>query len=467
MPALRGILETSLYVNDLSRSAAFWGGIMQLRELHADDRFRAYATGQGGVLLLFLKSATGEALHLPEGVIPPHGGDGRLHLAFAIEAASVEEWESHLAAHEVAIEGRATWPGDGVSLYFRDPDGHLAELATPGLWPTGLRSRMKIAILDDYADTLRTLPCFAKLAGHDVTVWTDHMQDVDQLSQRLRDTDALVLIRERTAIGAELLERLPNLKFISQRSVYPHIDVAACTRLGIVLCSNMHVGTPSWATAELAWGLVISAARSIPQQAAALKVGHWQGAGVGSTLRGRTFGVWSYGRIGAAVAGYARAFGMRVLAHGGVASRARAQADGYEATVDRAEFFGESDVVSLHIRLTDTTRGIVGAGDLSKMKSSAILVNTSRAALIAPGALVAALRAGHPGRAAVDVYDAEPLLDPADPLLTLPNAICTPHIGYVTQEEYEVQFADIFDQIVAFAAGRPINVVNMAALGRR
>ncbi len=323
---------------------------------------------------------------------------------------------------------------------------------------------MRIAILDDYADTLRTLDCFAKLDGHDVTIWTDHVQDVDVLADRLKDAEALVLIRERTKISGELLERLPNLKLISQRSVYPHIDVAACTRHGILLCSNVHPGTPSWATAELAWGLVIAAARKLPQQVEALKRGEWQKAGVGMTLRGKTFGVWSYGRIGAAVAGYAKAFGMRVIAHGRADSLARAQADGVETFADRAAFFEECDVLSLHIRLHESTRGIVTVADLARMKPTSILVNTSRAPLIAPGALVAALKAGRPGMAAVDVYEKEPLLDPADPLLALPNAICTPHIGYVTRDEYEVQFADIFDQIVAYADGKPINVINAEVL---
>ena len=323
---------------------------------------------------------------------------------------------------------------------------------------------MKVVILDDYADTLRTLACFAKLAAHDVTVWNDHLQDDDALAGRLRDAEALILIRERTKIGATLLQRLPNLKLISQRSVYPHIDVAACTRQGIILCSNMSPGSPSGATAELTWGLVIAAARNLPQQVAALKSGVWQGAPVGATLRGKTFGVWSYGRLGAVVAGYAKAFGMRVLAFGGEASTARAKADGFDVASDRARFFAESDVVSLHIRLSASTRSIVKADDLARMKPEAILINTSRAQLIAPGALVAALKAGRPGAAGVDVFEVEPLTNSNDPLLSLPNAICTPHIGYVTREEYEVQFADIFDQINAYAQGQPINVINADAL---
>lgn len=324
---------------------------------------------------------------------------------------------------------------------------------------------MRITVLDDYADTVRTLDCFRKLDGHDVTVWTDHMPDEQVLAERLRDTEALVLIRERTKITGSLLERLPNLRLVSQRGVYPHIDVEACTRLGITLSSNMNPGSPSWATAELTWALVIAAARKLPGQIESLRSGRWQ-TGVGMTLRGKTFGVWSYGRIGAAVAGYAKAFGMTVVAFGNAESTARARTDGHDVASDRETFFAESDVVSLHIRLNEKTRGIVTAGDLARMKPTAILINTSRAPLIAPGALVSALRAGRPGTAAVDVYEQEPLTDPADPLLTLPNAICTPHIGYVTREDFEGQFSDIFDQIVAFVAGVPINVVNPQAVGR-
>lgn len=328
---------------------------------------------------------------------------------------------------------------------------------------------MKIAILDDYADTLRTLPCFAKLDGHDVTVWTDHVEDIDVLAARLRDAEALVLIRERTRITAALLERLPQLRLISQRSVYPHIDVEACTRLGIVLSSNMQAMAPSWATAELTWGLIIAASRDLPGQIEALKQGRWQ-TGVGFTLRGKTLGIWGFGRIGAAVAGYGRAFGMRVIVFGREGSRERAQAAGFEATEDRQAFFAESDVVTLHIRLNESTRGLVTADDFARMKPSAIFVNTSRAGLVAPGALVEALRAGRPGKAAIDVFEREPLINPDDPLLRLPNVIATPHLGYVTREDFEVQFSDVFDQIVAFAQGTPINVINPEVLrvgGRR
>jgi len=318
---------------------------------------------------------------------------------------------------------------------------------------------MKISILDDYFDTVRTLACFRKLAGHEVTVWNDHVQDTNMLAARLKDTECLVLIRERTRIEADLLERLPKLKLISQRSVYPHIDVAACTRRGVVVSSSQHAGTPSYAAAELTWALILAAARQLPQQMAALKAGKWQ-IGVGTTLRAKTLGIFGYGRIGATVAGYGKAFGMNVVAWAREESLARARADGYETARSKAEFFERCDVISLHLRLLPATRHIVKAEDLARMRPTAMLVNTSRAPLIEPGALVAALRAGRPGYAAVDVFEDEPMRDPTLPLLQFEQVVATPHIGYVTREEYETQFIDIFDQILAFAAGRPINVVN-------
>ncbi|MDP6688586.1 MAG: D-2-hydroxyacid dehydrogenase family protein [Alphaproteobacteria bacterium] len=318
---------------------------------------------------------------------------------------------------------------------------------------------MKITILDDYFDTLRTLPCFAKLGGHEVTIWNDHVQDVDALAERLADTEVLVLIRERTKIRTPLLQRLPKLKLISQRSVYPHIDVETCTQQGIIVSSDQHAGTPSHATAELTWALIMAAMRQIPQQMAALQRGEWQ-IGVGNTLRGKTLGIYGYGRIGGAVADYGRAFGMNILIWASEASRDRARADGCEVAESKEAFFAACDVLSLHMRLYDSTRGIVTAEDLSHMKTTALLVNTSRAPLIEPGALVAALDAGRPGMAAVDVYEEEPVRDAAHPLFNRDNVICTPHIGYVTRDEYEIQFTDIFDQIVAYAAGNPINVIN-------
>lgn len=318
---------------------------------------------------------------------------------------------------------------------------------------------MKITILDDYYDTIRNLPCFEKLAGHDITVWNDHVQDVDILAERLAETEVLVLIRERTHIRKDLLERLPNLKLISQRSVYPHIDVDDCTRLGIMLCSSQHAGTPSFATVELTWGLILSAMRLIPQQMKSLQAGTWQMA-VGKSVRGRTLGIYGYGRIGSAVAELGKAFGMNIQAWGGEGSMTRAREDGIEIPKSRDAFFATSDVISLHVRLYPSTRGIITAGDLANMMPTATLVNTSRAPLIQEGALVQALKAGRPGFAAIDVYESEPVTDTSHPLLNMPNVICTPHIGYVTEDEYNVQFTDIFDQIVAFNDGNPINVIN-------
>jgi D-3-phosphoglycerate dehydrogenase / 2-oxoglutarate reductase len=322
---------------------------------------------------------------------------------------------------------------------------------------------MKVAILDDWFDTLRTLPCFEKLAGHQVTVFNDHVADTDILAERLAEFDALVLIRERTEVRTALLERLPNLRLISQRSVYPHIDVDTCTRLGIIVCSDLHAGSPAYAAAELTWALVLAAMRQIPQQVASLKSGNWQ-AGVGSTLIGKTLGIYGYGRIGKVVAAYGAAFGMNVQVWARPESLSSARADVLAAADSKRSFFEDCDVVSLHMRLVPATRGIVTASDLNRMKATALLVNTSRAALIEHGALVAALRAGRPGMAAVDVFEDEPVRDTSHPLLNMENVLCTPHIGYVTREEWQVQFSDVFDQINAFEAGSPINVVNPEVL---
>ncbi len=322
-----------------------------------------------------------------------------------------------------------------------------------------LELNLNITILDDYFDSVRTLNCFSKVAGHNVKIWNDHTKDTDVLAERLQDTEALVLIRERTPIRTALLERLPKLKLISQRSVYPHIDVDTCSKRGVIVSSNQHAGTPSYGTAELTWGILLAAMRQIPQQMNSLQAGKWQIA-LGRGLRGRTLGVYSYGRIGSVIAGYGRAFGMKVHVWGREASCERARADGYSVSRSRDAFFEECDVISLHMRLVDVTRGIIKAADLARMKPTSLIVNTSRAGLIEPGALVNALRAGRPGMAAVDVYEEEPLLDTAHPLLNMPNVVCTPHIGYVGYDEFETQFNDIFDQITAYAAGKPINVVN-------
>jgi D-3-phosphoglycerate dehydrogenase len=322
---------------------------------------------------------------------------------------------------------------------------------------------MKISILDDYHDTLRGLECYKKLVGHEVRIWNDHVQEVGALAERLQDSEVLVLIRERTEIRRPLLQRLNKLKLISQRSVYPHIDVDACTELGVIVSSSQHAGTPSYAAAELTWALVLAAMRQVPQQMAALKDGKWQ-TGVGNDLRGKTLGIYGYGRIGSVVAGYGKAFGMNILVWAREGSLAQARSDGYTAAPSKERFFSECDVLSLHMRLVDATRNIVTGRDLACMKSTALLVNTSRAGLIEPGALLAALKAGRPGLAAVDVFEEEPVLDVDYPLFHMDNVVCTPHIGYVTRDEYEIQFSDIFDQIVAYAAGRPINVVNPQVL---
>ncbi|MEQ1776713.1 MAG: D-2-hydroxyacid dehydrogenase family protein, partial [Burkholderiales bacterium] len=318
-------------------------------------------------------------------------------------------------------------------------------------------------VLDDYQDMVRKLGAYKLVANHNVTIWNDHTKDVDQLAERLKDTEALVLIRERTPIRAPLIERLPKLKLISQRSVYPHIDVPALTAHGILLCSDMHPGKPSYATAELTWGLVLSAMRKIPQEVAALKAGRWQST-MGLGLRGKTLGIYGYGRIGAVVAGYGKAFGMKVLVWGRDSTIERAKADGYSVARNKEAFFEECDVISLHMRLVDATRGIVKAADLARMKPTALIVNTSRAPLVETGALEAALKAGRPGMAAVDVYESEPVLGAAHPLIAMENAVCTPHIGYVERAGYESQFASSFGQIVAYAEGKSINVVNPEAL---
>lgn len=317
---------------------------------------------------------------------------------------------------------------------------------------------MKVHILDDWFDTLRGLPCFELLRDHDVTVWTDHEPDPTTLAQRLAEAEALVLFRERTKIGADLLENLPTLQLISQRSVYPHVDVAACTRNDVLLCSNMHSDTPSYAAAEHTLALILASYRQIPQQVASIRAGDWQ-AGVGRTLRGRTLGLYGYGRIGQAVAGYAKAIGMKVQWWSSEAGRARAQADGETVPESRQAFFATSNIVSLHVRLKPDTRGCVTAEDLAAMQDRALFVNTSRAGLVAAGALDAEIARGRI-YAAVDVFDTEPLRDTAHPLLTHPNVLATPHIGYVTEDEFDLQFTDIFEQINAFAARAPINMIN-------
>ena len=322
---------------------------------------------------------------------------------------------------------------------------------------------MNITVLDDYQTAVRSLDAYKLVANHNVTIWNDHTKNEDVLAERLKDTEALVLIRERTPIRAPLIARLPKLKLISQRSVYPHVDVPALTVRGILLCSDMHPGRPSYATAELTWGLVLSAMRKIPQEVAALKAGRWQST-MGIGLKGKTLGIYGYGRIGAVVAGYGKAFGMKVLVWGREGSFERAKADGYSIARSKEAFFEDCDVMSLHMRLNDSTRGIVKAADLARMKPTALMVNTSRAPLIETGTLEAALQLGRPGMAAVDVFENEPVLGAAHPLIAMENAICTPHIGYVEHGGYEGQFTASFGQIVAYLEGKPINVINPEAL---
>ena len=319
---------------------------------------------------------------------------------------------------------------------------------------------MRVIIPDDYQDAVRQLDCFSRLTGHEVTIFNDTVKEIGALAERFRDAEALVLIRERTTITEALLARLPNLKLISQTGRgTTHIDIAACTRHGVAVTAG--TGSP-YAPAELTWALVLAAARHIPQEAARLRAGRWQST-LGTGLRGRTLGIWGYGKIGTLVAGYGRAFAMNVLIWGRKGSLSRAQADGFSTVSDKDALFEQSDVLSLHLKLSKETRGIVAAADLARMKSGAILVNTSRAELIERGALEAALRAGRPGFAAVDVYDEEPVLGASHPLLALghlENAVCTPHLGYVEKDSYEDYFGQAFDQVVAFAAGSPIQVVN-------
>jgi D-3-phosphoglycerate dehydrogenase len=307
---------------------------------------------------------------------------------------------------------------------------------------------MRIVIPDDYQDAVRHLDCFAKLHGHDVTIYNDTVQNVDALVERFRDADALVLIRERTIVGEELLSRLPRLKLISQTGKgTAHIDPDACKRHGVAVA----VGTGSpYAPAELTWALVLAAMRRIPQETAHLRAGGWQHL-LGTTVRGRTLGIFGYGRIGSLVAGYGRAFGMNVLVWGREGSQSRARKDGYAVAAERKAFFEQSDVLSLHLRLTEETQGIVLPADLARMKPDALLVNTSRAELIEHGALENALRTGRPGFAAVDVYEEEPILGAQHPLLSMGNAVCTPHLGYVEKDSYELYFGQAFDNVLAFA----------------
>jgi D-3-phosphoglycerate dehydrogenase len=318
---------------------------------------------------------------------------------------------------------------------------------------------VNISILDDYTNTVRSLPAFSKLAGHNVKIWHDHTKDPNVLAERLKDTEVLVTIRERTPIRAPLIEKLDKLKLLSARGDYPHIDVPAMTKKGILLCASQHPGVPSTATAELAWALLLACVRSVPQQMAELRAGHWQ-TQVGYGLKGKTMGIYGYGKIGQVVAGYAKAFGMRVVVLSRETSSKQALADGYEVAKSKESFFEECDAISLQMRLRDSTRGIVGPADLARMKPTAVMINTSRAGLIAPGALLEALKKGRPGMAGVDVYDEEPMRDTSDELINLPNIVATPHLGYVEYDSYNTLFGDIFDQIQSWIDGKPVNMIN-------
>ena len=331
---------------------------------------------------------------------------------------------------------------------------------------------VNIIILDDYQDAVRKLQCAAKLESLNAKVFTNTVKGIGQLSVRLRDAEVLVLIRERTHFPRQLLEKLPKLKLIVQTGkVGAHIDVEACTRLGI--CVAEGAGSPV-APAELTWALIMAAMRRLPQYIGNLKHGAWQQSGLksasmlpnfglGMVLRGKTLGIWGYGKIGQIVAGYGRAFGMHVSVWGSESAREKARADGHTAADSCESFFETCDVLSLHLRLSDTTRGVVSLDSLSRMKPTALLVNTSRAELIEEGALVSALNRGRPGLAAVDVFETEPILQ-GQPLLRLENAVCTPHIGYVEQESYEMYFGAAFDNVVNFIAGTPTHIVNPDAL---
>ena len=331
---------------------------------------------------------------------------------------------------------------------------------------------MKIVILDDYQDAVRKLPCAARLEAYQAKVYTNTVKGLGQLSVRLKDADVIVLNRERTYLPRALIEKLPKLKLVVQTGkIGPHVDVAACTERGIAVADG--TGSPT-APAELTWALIMAAMRRLPHYIANLKHGVWQQSGlksgamptnfgIGTVLKGKTLGVWGYGKIGQLVAGYGEAFGMKVLVWGRDSSRERAVVDGFEAASSRDDFFAQCDVLSLHLRLSDDTRGMVRLDDLSKMKPTAVLVNTSRAELIEPDALMAALNRGRPGMAAVDVFESEPILQ-GHALLRLENCICTPHIGYVEQNSYELYFSAAFDNVINFIKGTPTNIVNPGAL---
>lgn len=334
---------------------------------------------------------------------------------------------------------------------------------------------MQITVLDDYQDAVRKLDCVQLLHGHDLKIFNNTVKGVGQLSVRLRDTQALVLIGERTALSRQLLEKCPKLQLVVQAGpIGPHVDVQACTELGIAVAEGQY---DPGVIAEFTWALVLTAMRRLPQYIASLKHGAWQQAGLkslamppnfglGQRLAGKTLGIWGYGRIGQRVARYAQAFDMQVQVWGSESSRALAAAHGVRACASRQELFATSDVLSLHLQLTEQTRGLITLADLSQMRPTALLVNTARPELLAPDALVAALNRGRPGLAAVDVFESEPILQ-GHPLLRLENAICTPHIGFVEQQHYEYLFSQAFRTIAQFASGDTSGILNPQALSHR
>ncbi len=323
---------------------------------------------------------------------------------------------------------------------------------------------MKIVVIDDYQNAFRNLKCYPKLAGHETVVYNDTEKDPARLAARLHDADAVVLTQQRSSFPRTLIERLPKLKLIGQTGrAATHVDLAACTERGIIVSAGGS-GNPN-ATAELTWGLILAAWRHIPDEVKRLRDGHWQST-LGIGVRGKTVGIYAFGKIGTIVAGVGKAFGARVVCWGREGSTGRARAAGFEVAKNRQEFFAEADIVSLHLPLNKETRGIVTRGDLQQMKSTALFVNASRAGLVADGALVEALNAGRPGAAAVDVYEEEPIDGGNHPLLHMDNVICTPHLGYVTQESYEEYYDVVVEDIVAYAAGKPAHVLNPEALGK-
>jgi D-3-phosphoglycerate dehydrogenase len=328
---------------------------------------------------------------------------------------------------------------------------------------------MKIAVIHDYADVFRGTRAYPRLKDHEVIIHTDAYTDPARVIEQASGCDALLLTQQRVPLTRPMIERLPGLRFISQTGRNTnHLDISACSERGIVVSAggSSGGGSPYSTTAELTWGLILASLRHLPYEVGRLKQGHWQTT-VGTRLSGRTLGVYAFGHIGGAVARVGKAFGMRIVCWGREGSTARARAEGFEVAPSREAFFENADVLSLHLPGNHETRGIVKGDDLARMKPTALLVNTSRAPIIAEGALVAALRKGRPGFAAVDVYEEEPVVGATHPLLQMPNVLCTPHLGYAERDSYEALYTVAVDQLLAFAEGKPINVANPEAVHRR